>query len=56
MFFPDENVAATHGADLERHVYWAGHSNGCAMAQRMAAEAPEIVAAVGCQNGLATGR
>ena len=42
------SVAATHGADLASHVYWAGHSNGCAMAQRMAAEAPEIVAAVGC--------
>jgi len=45
------SVAATHGViDLKRHVYWAGHSNGCAMAQRMAAQAPHIVAAVGCHS------
>ena len=43
-------VAASFGADLERHVYWSGHSNGCAMAQRMAAQAPNIVAAVGCHS------
>ena len=43
-----EAVAAAHGADVSRHVYWAGHSNGCAMAQRMAAQANDVVAAVGC--------
>jgi polyhydroxybutyrate depolymerase len=43
-----ENVSATHGVELNRHVYWGGYSNGCAMAQRMAREANDIVAAVGC--------
>jgi polyhydroxybutyrate depolymerase len=43
-----EMVAVAHGADVSRNVYWAGHSNGCAMAQRMAAQANDIVAAVGC--------
>lgn len=31
-------------------VYMAGHSNGCAMAQRMGAEASDLVAAVGCHS------
>ena len=42
------NVAARFGIDAGRHVYWTGHSNGCTMAQRMAAEAGDVVAAVGC--------
>jgi len=29
-------------------VYLGGHSNGCAMAQRLAVEAPQMVAGVGC--------
>mmetsp|Transcript_956 Transcript_956/g.2341 ORF Transcript_956/g.2341 Transcript_956/m.2341 type:complete len:240 (+) Transcript_956:126-845(+) len=29
-------------------VYLGGHSNGCAMAQRLAAEAPQLTAGVGC--------
>jgi poly(3-hydroxybutyrate) depolymerase len=42
-------TASNHGVDLSR-VYMAGHSNGCSMAQRMAAEASDIVAAVGCHS------
>ena len=41
-------VAAEHGVDAGRHVFWAGHSNGCAMAQRMGTQASDIVAAIGC--------
>lgn len=44
------NVSTTHGADISRHVYWAGDSTGCAMAQRMAAGASSVVAAVGCAS------
>ena len=32
-------------------VYFAGHSNGCMMAQRMAVAASDLVAAVGCHSG-----
>jgi len=39
--------AAAFNVDLSR-VYMAGHSNGCAMAQRMAAQSSDIVAAVAC--------
>jgi len=37
----------TDGLDATR-VYLSGHSNGCAMAQRFAAEASNLTAAVGC--------
>jgi polyhydroxybutyrate depolymerase len=33
-----------------KKVYWVGHSNGCAMAQAMAANASDIVTAVGCAS------
>ena len=42
------NETTARGINALKHVYWAGHSNGCAMAQRMAKEASDIVAAVGC--------
>eukprot|EP00808_Paulinella_micropora_P022230 g10644.t1 len=35
------------GVDASR-IYVTGHSNGCAMAQRFAAEASQVVAAAGC--------
>jgi len=47
-----EAVAADGGVDLGR-VYAAGHSNGCKMAQRLALEAPDLVAGVGCAAGYA---
>ena len=34
----------------ESRVYISGHSNGCAMAQRMAVEASDLFAAVGCHS------
>lgn len=40
-------VQATNAVDSSR-IYWAGHSNGCAMAQSMADVASDIVTAVGC--------
>lgn len=38
-----------YNIDPER-VYMAGHSNGCAMAQRMGIAKPEWVAAIGCHS------
>jgi len=35
----------------ERRIYAAGHSTGCIMAQRLALDAPELIAAVGCHSG-----
>jgi polyhydroxybutyrate depolymerase len=32
-------------------IYWAGHSNGCMMSQRMAYERSDLVAAVACHSG-----
>jgi len=43
------NMKAAHNIDATR-IYMAGHSNGCAMAQRIAVEASNIVAAVGCHS------
>ncbi|KAG8465920.1 hypothetical protein KFE25_005490 [Diacronema lutheri] len=34
-----------------RHVYATGHSNGCMMAQRLALDAPDALAAVACMAG-----
>ena len=45
-----ERVAAADPMVDRDRVYMAGHGNGCAMAQRMAAEASDIVAAVGCHS------
>jgi polyhydroxybutyrate depolymerase len=42
-----DNSASVFNIDRLR-VYMAGHSNGCAMAQRMAVQASDIVAAVAC--------
>jgi len=44
-----KNVTAEYGID-PGHVYWTGDSNGCTMAQRMAAEAGDIAAAVACHG------
>ncbi|EOD15671.1 hypothetical protein EMIHUDRAFT_211233 [Emiliania huxleyi CCMP1516] len=44
-------LAAEPGVDPTR-VYFAGHSTGCMMAQRMALEASDLVAAVGCHAGM----
>jgi len=41
---------AAHNVDPAR-VYFAGHSNGCMMAQKMALEASDLVAAVCCHAG-----
>lgn len=43
------SVAAAHNVDLDR-VYVTGFSNGCAMAQRLAAEASDLVAAIACTS------
>ena len=43
-------VAAVHPVDTSR-IYFSGHSNGCMMAQRMLAEASDLVAAVACSAG-----
>ena len=43
------SVGSTHNVDLDR-VYLTGFSNGCAMAQRMAAEASDMVTAVACTS------
>lgn len=47
-------VSATVGSDGFTvdvgRVYMVGHSNGCAMAQRMAVDASDIVAAVACHS------
>ena len=45
----DTTVRTEQRVDGSR-VYFAGHSNGCGMAQRMAAEASDIVTAVGCHS------
>jgi len=46
-----QTVAATGAFVIDQaRVYMAGHSNGCALAQRMAVEASDIVAAVGCHS------
>lgn len=45
-----DDVTAEYGINKHKHVYWSGLSNGCAMAQMMAAEAPDIVAAVACTS------
>ncbi|MEL7155554.1 MAG: PHB depolymerase family esterase [Actinomycetota bacterium] len=42
-----DEVSARHPVDPAR-VYATGLSNGCAMAQRLAADASDLVAAVGC--------
>ena len=44
------SVLAAHTIDPSR-VYFAGHSNGCMMAQRMALNASDLIAAVGCHGG-----
>jgi len=43
-------LAAEPGVDPTR-VYFTGHSTGCMMAQRMAIEASDLVAAVACHAG-----
>ena len=43
-------LSANTNVDPDR-VYFAGHSTGCIMAQRMAIDASDIVAAVGCHAG-----
>jgi poly(3-hydroxybutyrate) depolymerase len=43
-------VAAAHPVNTNR-IYFSGHSNGCMMAQRMLAEASNLVAAVACFAG-----
>ena len=43
-----DDVTAEYGINKHKHVYWSGLSNGCAMAQMMAA--PDIVAAVACTS------
>lgn len=45
-----EIVATNPQVDPNR-VYLAGHSNGCMMAQRLAAETTDLVAAVACHAG-----
>ena len=44
-------VLAAHSNIDSSRVYFSGHSNGCMMAQRMAYEASDLVAAVGCFAG-----
>lgn len=44
------SLQSSHGVDLTR-VYFAGHSNGCMMSQRMAYDASDLVAAVSCSSG-----
>ena len=44
------SLQSSHGVDLTR-VYFAGHSNGCMMSQRMAYDASDFVAAVSCTSG-----
>jgi len=43
-------VAATHPVDTTR-IYFTGYSQGCFMAQRVLAQASDLVAAVGCFAG-----
>ena len=40
-------VGQSHGT-VQKRVYVTGHSNGCAMAQRFANEASDLVTAVAC--------
>ena len=44
-------IEAEPGIDPTR-IYFAGHSTGCMMAQRMAIEASDLVAAVACHSGM----
>jgi polyhydroxybutyrate depolymerase len=44
-------IEAEPGIDPTR-LYFAGHSTGCMMAQRMAIEASDLVAAIGCHSGI----
>ena len=46
-----QQTLATHAAVDPQRVYAAGHSNGCMMAQRLAAEESSPFAAVGCHSG-----
>lgn len=45
-----EIIEANPNVDPSR-VYLAGHSNGCMMAQRVAAETSDLIAAVACHSG-----
>ena len=47
-----QEISARHSVDRER-IYLTGFSNGCFMAQRLAAEAPELIAGVACLAGFA---
>jgi len=49
-----EEVASNNSGVDRNRVYFAGHSNGCMMAQRMAVEASSVVAAVACHSGFLT--
>jgi polyhydroxybutyrate depolymerase len=44
-----ESVVASENINASR-IYMAGHSNGCAMAQRMAAQRSDMVAGVACHS------
>ena len=44
-------VVAAHATVDTNRIYFSGHSNGCMMAQRMLAEASDLVAAVACFAG-----
>ena len=46
-------VAVVHPVDTTR-VYFTGHSSGCMMAQRVLAQASDLVAAVACFSGFLT--
>jgi len=46
-----QQTLATHAAVDPQRIYAGGHSNGCMMAQRLAAEESSPVAAVGCHAG-----
>eukprot|EP00546_Thalassionema_frauenfeldii_P011374 CAMPEP_0178919604 /NCGR_PEP_ID=MMETSP0786-20121207/14530_1 /TAXON_ID=186022 /ORGANISM="Thalassionema frauenfeldii, Strain CCMP 1798" /LENGTH=304 /DNA_ID=CAMNT_0020593555 /DNA_START=162 /DNA_END=1076 /DNA_ORIENTATION=+ len=47
------DVIASSTVEIDRsRIYLAGHSNGCMMAQRMAAETKGLIAAVACHAGV----